>query len=450
MRNSYGSPDDTIAAIATPAGRGSVGVVRVSGNSVKQVANTLLGEVPKPRTAVFRSFLDAKKQAIDEGIALYFPAPHSFTGEDILELQGHGGPVVMDMLLRAVLSLGVRLARPGEFSERAFLNEKLDLAQAEAIADLIESHTEQAARCAARSLQGEFSGQIHQLVEMVIELRTHVEAALDFPEEEIDFLADSALLKRLEGCQRQLDSVMQKAQQGSLLREGMRLVIAGCPNVGKSTLLNRLAGDDAAIVSDIPGTTRDVMHREIQVDGMPVKVIDTAGLRSSTDPIEQEGIRRAWSEINAADLLLLLVDASSGYAEPEHVIMRNMPKRIPVVRVWNKIDLVRKKPGLHDDEVFLSAKTGAGIDSLIERLKYQVGYRGYTEGVFLARRRHLEALESAAKAMAQAIDQLQTWHAGELVAEELRTAQQALGEITGEFSSEDLLGRIFASFCIGK
>ncbi len=450
VSTSIGSPDDTIAAIATPAGRGGIGVVRVSGTNVKQIATALLVEVPSPRVAALRRFLDARQQLIDEGIALYFPAPRSFTGEDVLELHGHGGPVVMDMLLRAVLALGARLARPGEFSERAFLNEKLDLTQAEAIADLIESHSEQAARCAARSLQGEFSTQINQLVEALIELRTHVEAALDFPDEEVDFLADTELLRRLGDCARRVDTVLQMAHQGSLLREGMRLVIAGRPNVGKSTLLNHLAGDDAAIVSSIPGTTRDVMHREIQLDGMPVKVIDTAGLHSSTDPIEQEGIRRAWREIHSADLILLLIDVTCGYGSPEHEIMHNMPENVPVVRVWNKIDRGNKIPGLKDDEIFLSAKTGAGMNSLIERLKSQVGYRGNTEGVFIARRRHLVALESAAEALERATMQLQTWRAGEIVAEELRAAQQALGEITGEFTSEDLLGRIFSSFCIGK
>ncbi|MEN8131585.1 MAG: tRNA uridine-5-carboxymethylaminomethyl(34) synthesis GTPase MnmE, partial [Pseudomonadota bacterium] len=377
-------------------------------------------------------------------------APHSFTGEDILELQGHGGPVVMDLLLKRVLSLGARLARPGEFSERAFLNDKLDLAQAEAIADLIESHTEQAARSALRSLHGEFSDAIHELVDDLVDLRVYVEAALDFPEQEIDFLADPTVTSRLEQLQQKLELLQGKAFQGRLLREGMRLVIAGPPNVGKSSLLNSLAGHDAAIVSAIPGTTRDVMHREMQLDGMPVKVSDTAGLRSSSDPIEQEGIRRAWREIELADLIILLIDDCRGYGDQEREIEKNLPKHIPVLKVHNKIDISLKSPGFHGDEVYVSAKQGQGLELLRRRLKDHMGFQDNIEGVFIARRRHLEALEQASMALEQGREQLIHQRAGELMAEELRVAQHALGQITGEVSSDDLLGRIFSSFCIGK
>lgn len=441
---------DTIAAMATPPGRGGVGIIRTSGTLSPSIGRHILGLVPAPRQAIYRPFLGSQGCAIDNGIALYFPAPHSFTGEDILELQGHGGPVVMDLLLKRVLSLGARLACPGEFSERAFLNDKLDLAQAEAIADLIESHSEQAARSAMRSLDGEFSDAVHDLVDKLVELRVGVEAALDFPEEEIDFLADLTIRSRLEQLQQQLKLLLGKAVQGCLLREGMRLVIAGPPNVGKSSLLNSLAGHDAAIVSAIPGTTRDVMHREIQLDGMPVKVSDTAGLRSSADPIEQEGIRRAWREIERADLIILLIDDSRGYGDQETEIENNLPKHIPVLTVHNKIDISLKSPGLHGDKVYVSANTGQGLELLGQRLKDHMGFRENIEGVFIARRRHLEALEQASTALERGREQLIYQRAGELMAEELRVAQHALGQITGEVSSDDLLGKIFSSFCIGK
>ncbi len=441
---------DTIAAVATPPGRGGVGIIRTSGILSPSIGKHILGLLPQPRRAIYRPFLDSQSCAIDNGIALYFPAPHSFTGEDILELQGHGGPVVMDLLLKRVLSLGARLARPGEFSERAFLNGKLDLAQAEAIADLIESHTEQAARSALRSLRGEFSDAIHDLVDELVELRVRVEAALDFPEEEIDFLADLTLTSRLEQLQKQLKFLQEKAVQGHLLREGMRLVIAGPPNVGKSSLLNSLTSHDAAIVSAIPGTTRDVMHREMQLDGMPVKVSDTAGLRPSSDPIEQEGIRRAWCEIERADLIILLIDDSRGYGDQEREIEKNLPQHTLVLKVRNKIDLSLKSPGFHGDEVYVSAKKGHGLKSLRQRLKDHMGFRDNIEGVFIARRRHLEALEQASKALERGREQLVYQRAGELMAEELHVAQQTLGQITGEVSSDDLLGKIFSSFCIGK
>jgi tRNA modification GTPase len=441
---------DTIAAVATPTGRGGVGIVRISGPLARTIGSAVLGKLPKPRYAIYRSFLDNQGQALDRGIAIYFPAPHSFTGEDVLELHGHGGTVVMDLLLKRVLDLGARLARPGEFSERAFLNEKLDLAQAEAVADLIDSHTEQAARSAMRVMDGDFSDEIHQLAEDLTDLRVYVEAALDFPEEEIDFLAEDSVWCRLEHLQSKLGEIMQRTRQGILLREGMSLVIAGRPNSGKSSLLNRLTGQDSAIVSEIPGTTRDIMQRQIQLNGLPVKVSDTAGLRTSSDPIEQEGIRRAWREIETADLVLLLIDDSQGYGIQEARIIENLPVYIPILKVWNKIDLGSKKPGIRDNEVFISARTGAGLEALRKRLKAQVGYEDRTEGIFIARRRHLQALEQSERTLQAASEQLHVHRAGELMAEELRRAQQALGTITGEVTNDELLGKIFAGFCIGK
>jgi tRNA modification GTPase len=441
---------DTIAALATPPGRGAVGIARVSGPAVPHIAEALLGTLPAPREARYCAFRDEQGLAIDRGLALYFPAPHSFTGEEILELQGHGGPVVMDLLLRRVLALGARPARPGEFSERAFLNDKLDLVQAEAVADLIDSHTERAARSAMRALQGDFSHQIHTLVEGLIELRGFVEAALDFPEEEIDFLADEALFQRLDGLHERLESILDTARQGSLLREGMRLVITGCPNVGKSTLLNRLAGHEAAIVSAIPGTTRDVIHREIQLDGMPLRVIDTAGLRESEDPVEREGVRRAWREIEAADLVLLLADATLGLGEQERTLVSGLPQGVAVLKVWNKIDMTGQAPGEREGMFYISATSGAGLEALRQRLKSRMGYQDGSEGVYMARRRHLEALGQTREALEHARIQLREQRAVELLAEELRQAQHALDEITGVFTTDDLLGWIFSGFCIGK
>jgi tRNA modification GTPase len=424
--------------------------VRISGPAVPPIAQALLGALPAPREARYCAFRDEQGLAIDRGLALYFPAPHSFTGEEILELQGHGGPVVMDLLLRRVLALGARPARPGEFSERAFLNDKLDLVQAEAVADLIDSHTERAARSAMRALQGDFSRRIHSLVEGLMELRSFVEAALDFPEEEIDFLADEALSQRLDGLCEHLQLILDTARQGSLLREGMRLVITGRPNVGKSTLLNRLAGHEAAIVSATPGTTRDVIHREIQLDGMPLRVIDTAGLRESEDPVEREGVRRAWREIEAADLVLLLADASLGLGEPERTLLSGLPQGVAVLKVWNKIDLGGQAPGEREGMLYISATNGAGLEALRRHLKSRMGYQDGSEGVYMARRRHLETLGRAREALGRARIQLREQRAAELLAEELRLAQHALGEITGAFTTEDLLGRIFSSFCIGK
>ena len=445
---------DTIAAVATPPGKGGIGVIRLSGPAVPAIAAALLGKLPTPRQAVLRRFRSNDGEVIDEGIALYFPAPHSFTGEDVLELQGHGGPVVMDLLLARVLELGARPARPGEFSERAFLNDKLDLAQAEAIADLIASDTAAAARAALRSLQGEFSRRVQGLVEGLIELRMYVEAAIDFPEEEIDFLADGVIAARLGELRERLGALQAAAGQGRLLRDGMTVVIAGRPNAGKSSLLNHLAGREAAIVTAIPGTTRDVLREHISIDGMPLHVIDTAGLRDSDDLVEQEGIRRAWAEIETADRILMVVDDQLGLTAEERALRERLPANTPVTVLYNKIDLSGRlslvRNGEWGTEILLSAKTESGLDLLREHLKSCMGYHSGREGTFMARRRHLEALEQAAAALERAAYQLDIYRAGELVAEELREAQNALSEITGEFTSDDLLSRIFSSFCIGK
>ena len=445
---------DTIAAIATPAGHGGVGIVRISGPQVPAIARQLLGYLPRPRHAGMHSFRAADGELIDEGLALYFPAPASFTGEHVLELHGHGGPMVMDLLLQRVLELGVRAARAGEFSERAFLNDKLDLAQAEAIADLIDSQTAQAARAAVRSLHGEFSRRVHALLERLIELRTWVEAAMDFPDEEIDFLADSQLAERLSAVQAELDAIEQTAHQGQLLRDGMTLVIAGQPNAGKSSLLNALAGHDAAIVTEVPGTTRDVLREHIQLDGMPLHIIDTAGLHDTDDPVEREGMRRAREAIGNADRVLLVIDDRHGFTGADATILQAMPAGIPHTRIFSKIDLSGRSPSLDDSGevavVALCAHDGRGLDDLRYHLKHCAGFTGQSEGGFSARRRHLNALARAAEHISSGRRQLATQQAGELLAEELRQAQQALSEITGEFSSDDLLGRIFSSFCIGK
>lgn len=445
---------DTIAAVATPPGKGGIGVIRLSGPAVPAIAAALLGKLPTPRQAILRRFRSNDDEVIDEGIALYFPAPHSFTGEDVLELQGHGGPVVMDLLLARVLELGARPARPGEFSERAFLNDKLDLAQAEAIADLIASDTAAAARAALRSLQGEFSRRVQGLVEGLIELRMYVEAAIDFPEEEIDFLADGVIAARLGELRERLGALQAAAGQGRLLRDGMTVVIAGRPNAGKSSLLNHLAGREAAIVTAIPGTTRDVLREHISIDGMPLHVIDTAGLRDSDDLVEQEGIRRAWAEIETADRILMVVDDQLGLTAEERALRERLPANTPVTVLYNKIDLSGRlslvRNGEWGTEILLSAKTESGLDLLREHLKSCMGYHSGREGTFMARRRHLEALEQAMAALERAVYQLEIYRAGELVAEELRGAQNALSEITGEFTSDDLLSRIFSSFCIGK
>ena len=441
---------DTIAAVATPPGRGGVGIIRISGKLVPALATAMLGALPAPRQAVHRLFKAADGTPLDDGIALYFPAPHSFTGEDVLELQGHGGTVVLDMLLKRCLELGVRLARPGEFSERAFLNDKLDLAQAEAIADLIDSGSEQAARSALRSLQGEFSTAVNTLLTGLIELRVYVEAALDFPDEEIDFLADAAVTNRLETIKQQLHTIFLKARQGSLLRDGMHLVIVGRPNAGKSSLLNALAGQETAIVTEIAGTTRDVLRERINLDGMPLHIVDTAGLRDSDDPVEKIGIERAWAEIAKADLILLLVDDTS-HDEPENAaILARLPPHLPRITVHNKVDLSGKQPGKQGEHLYISAKQSLGIEELRAELKTRMGYQGEAEDTFIARRRHLQALAETQAAVERAEYQLREFNAGELMAEELRQAQDTLGQITGRFTPDDLLGEIFSSFCIGK
>ncbi|CAK9886880.1 MAG: tRNA modification GTPase MnmE [Candidatus Erwinia impunctatus] len=453
------SHSDTIVAQATPPGRGGVGIIRVSGNYAAEVATALLGKCPAPRHANYVPFFDSDGSVLDQGIALWFPAPHSFTGENVLELQGHGGPVIMDLLLKRIAALpNVRIARPGEFSERAFLNDKLDLAQAEAIVDLIDASTEQAARSALNSLQGAFSQHIDQLVEMLIHLRIYVEAAIDFPDEEIDFLSDGKIEAQLNQVITQLDDVRQQAHQGSLLREGMKVVIAGRPNAGKSSLLNALAGREAAIVTEIAGTTRDVLREQIHLDGMPLHIIDTAGLREAGDEVERIGIARAWHEIEQADRLLLMVDGTTTTATDPAMIwsdfISRVPASIPVTVIRNKVDITEES--LETEEVNgyslirLSARTGEGVDLLREHLKQSMGYTTHMEGGFLARRRHLQALESAANHLMQGKTALISAQAGELLAEELRLAQHTLSEITGEFTSDDLLGRIFSSFCIGK
>lgn len=450
---------DTIAAQATATGRAGVGIIRVSGPAVSAVASAVLGKLPKPRTAEYLPFLDAQQQTLDQGIALYFPGPNSFTGEDVLELQGHGGPVLLDMLLRRVLDIkDVRIARPGEFSERAFLNDKLDLTQAEAIADLIDASSEQAARSAMQSLQGEFSRKIHDLVEKVIYLRIYVEAAIDFPDEEIDFLSDGKVAGDLAEIISDLAGIQKQATQGSILREGMRVVIAGRPNAGKSSLLNALAGREAAIVTEIAGTTRDVLREHIHIDGMPLHIIDTAGLREATDKVEQIGIERAWQEIEQADRVLFMVDGTTTNAtSPSEIwpdFISRLPKDLGLTVIRNKADLTGETTGASQDgdyPVFhISAKTNSGIEELRDHLKACMGFDANTEGSFIARRRHLDALARAAEHLAIGEAQLHNHLAGELLAEELRLTQQHLNEITGEFSSDDLLGRIFSSFCIGK
>jgi len=442
----------TIAAIATAHGRGGVGIIRISGNKAQSIAKAILGQLPSPRIATLLPFLDAKQQPIDDGIAIFFPNPHSFTGEDVLELQGHGGPIVLDMLLKRCIELGATIAQPGEFSERAFLNDKLDLAQAEAVADLIDSNSEQAARSAVRSLQGEFSKKVNSLLESLTQLRMYIEAALDFPEEEIDFLADSIVTDKINHIKEQITTLRASAKQGSLLRDGMQLVIAGRPNAGKSSLLNALSGQDTAIVTDIAGTTRDILKESINLDGMPLHIIDTAGLRNSNDPVEKIGIERAWQQIQQADLIILLIDASVGYQDIEKNITQELPNTVPVLKVINKIDLISSKqplPELHDS-ITISAKHKQGIKQLRTALKQRMGYDSGAESNFIARRRHLEALKETQEAIERGSIQLEQFNAGELLAEELRLAQQSLGSITGAFSADDLLGEIFSSFCIGK
>lgn len=436
--------------------------MRVSGPKVQEIAAGLLGRVPAPRRATYARFLDGEQRPIDAGLALFFPAPHSYTGEDVLELHGHGGPVVIEALIARVLQMGARRALPGEFTQRAFLNDKLDLAQAESIADLIDAGSRDAARAAMRSLQGEFSAMVQGLTDAVIDLRTYVEAAIDFPEEEVDFLADRELEERLQALRARFSSVEQSARQGRLLREGMTVVIAGRPNAGKSSLLNRLAGYEAAIVTAIPGTTRDILRERIDIDGMPLHVLDTAGLRESPDDIEREGIRRAQAEFARADRVLFVIDAAEDPAARAYEEERKrLPEDAPVTLVLNKCDLTSATSpadattqltdtSSNPPRIAISALTGAGMDALREHLKSCMGFRTADVGTISARQRHIDALSRARAAVEAAAQLLTERRAGELVAEELRTAQQALGEITGEFTSDDLLGRIFSSFCIGK
>jgi len=476
---------DTIVAVATAPGRGAISVIRVSGSAVAGIATAVLGTLPTPRTARLSRFLDAAGLSIDEGLALYFPAPASFTGEDVLELQGHGGAMITDLVLRRLLELDCRLARPGEFSERAFLNGKLDIAQAEAVADLIDAGTAAAARAAVRSMQGEFSARVLALQAHITELRAYVEAAIDFPDEEIDFLSAPALTERLARVFAAFTSITSAARQGALLREGLNVVIAGKPNAGKSSLMNQLVGDDVAIVTDLPGTTRDVLHQHLHIDGLPLHLVDTAGLRAAVDVVEAEGVRRARGEIERADRVLYLVDAqrldgaiaSHPTAEAPTAdapiandrIANNgiandpinwaaefalLPRDVPITLVFNKIDLTGRPARLEADvvppRVYLSARTGAGMDLLRSHLKASVGYRDGESSALSARRRHLDALSRAERHVRSAADVLGSRGGFELFAEELRLAQRALGEITGDVTSEDLLEEIFGSFCIGK
>ncbi|MHB1869472.1 MAG: tRNA uridine-5-carboxymethylaminomethyl(34) synthesis GTPase MnmE [Steroidobacteraceae bacterium] len=446
---------DTIVAPATPPGRGGIGIVRVSGPKAPEIAAVLLGELPPARIARFARFLDAAREPLDAGLALFFPAPHSYTGEHVLELHGHGGPAVLEAVVQRILEIGARRAQPGEFTLRAFLNDKLDLAQAEAIADLVDAGSREAARAAMRSLQGEFSAMVHGLTEAVTDVRAHVEAAIDFPEEEVDFLADRQLHDRFHTLSEHFDAVEQSARQGALLREGMTVVIAGRPNAGKSSLLNRLAGYEAAIVTPIPGTTRDIVRERIDIDGMPLHVLDTAGLRDSADVVEAEGIRRAHEQMRRADRVLFVIDLTADPDARAYTQERErLPRDVPVTLVLNKSDLSSGIP-LADTltgppRIAVSALTGAGLEQLRDHLKDCVGFKSVEAGTVSARRRHLEALRRARGHVDAAERRLRESRSGELVAEELRGAQQALGEITGEFTSEDLLGRIFGSFCIGK
>lgn len=443
--------NETIAAIATPPGNGGVGIIRISGEAIPEIVSQLFKKKLSPRRALFTTFLDQDGTIIDSGIVLYFPAPASYTGEDVLEIQAHGGSVVMNMLLRRVLALGARLAKPGEFTERAFLNNKLDLTQAEAIADLIESSTEQSVRSAQRSMQGVFSEQINSLITELTELRIYIEAAIDFVDEEIEFLTDGIVENRLIKLIQRLEEIQKTAYQGRLLRDGMTIVLAGKPNAGKSSLLNALTGHDASIVTDIAGTTRDLIKERIQIDGMPLHIIDTAGLRKSSNAVEQEGIRRAQEEIRKADKVLLLIDIRD---TENQQLNEFIPEGLDITTIINKIDLLNRKPEKQitasGSLIYLSVKTGEGMDLLSQHLKESVGYNDTNENIFIARTRHLEALKKSHEFVQNALNQLQTNLASELVAEELRLAQQTLAEITGEFTSDDLLGKIFSSFCIGK
>lgn len=439
---------DTIAAIATAPGRGGVGVIRISGKTLASFIAALLGRELTPRHAHFAKWRDATGQVIDEGLVLFFPGPNSFTGEDVLELQGHGGPVVLNMLLRRCIELGARHAEPGEFTKRAFLNGKLDLAQAEAVADLIDAQSEAAARSALRSLDGAFSGEVNTLVDQLINLRMLVEATLDFPEEDIDFLEAANARGKLGGIRSQLERVLATATQGRLLREGAHVVLIGQPNVGKSSLMNALAGEDIAIVTDIAGTTRDTVRELLNIDGVPLHIIDTAGLRDTDDVVERIGIERTWAAVEKADLALLLLDSREGVTAHDESILARLPAQLPVLHVFNKIDLTGEIPGtVGDHEVHVSAKQGIGLEALRAKILELAGWQGMDDGIWIARERHLDAIRRAQEHLDLAdAAYLQI----ELLAEELRLAQNALNEITGAFSADDLLGVIFSKFCIGK
>lgn len=440
---------DTIFAIATPPGVGGVGVIRISGPLAPSIANELCGKLPKPRHAMLGRFMADDGSTIDSGLTLYFPAPHSFTGEHVVEIQGHGGPVVQHLLSERIMALGARAARPGEFSERAFLNDKLDLAQAEAIADLVESGTAAAARAAQRSLEGVFSQKVNQLLDELTSLRVFIEAALDFPDEEIDFIAESDVRERVAAVIATTEGLLAEARQGRLLRDGITVAIAGAPNAGKSSLLNALSGTDAAIVTDIPGTTRDVLRETISLDGLPVHIADTAGIRESDDQIEAEGVRRARAALEKADMVILVRDIGEPGPQVEE-ILGGRAGDVPVIQAWNKVDIHQPREPVDQDSVLISARTGQGMPELRALIRERAGCQPQAEGSFSARARHLDALRRTRDGLQRAAAQLEAGNTPELVAEELRLAQQALGEITGVFMPDDLLGAIFASFCIGK
>ncbi|MGZ8250708.1 MAG: tRNA uridine-5-carboxymethylaminomethyl(34) synthesis GTPase MnmE [Methylophilaceae bacterium] len=445
------STTDTIAAIATASGSGGIGVVRVSGPACQEIARGILGNCPPPRHAAYLPFKEADGSLIDRGIAIYYTNPNSYTGEDVLELQAHGGPALMQLLLARCIALGARQAEPGEFTRRAYLNDKLDLAQAEAVADIINASTAEAARSAMRSLSGEFSQRIHALLQRLVDLRMYVEACLDFPEEEIDFISQGRVAEKLEAIAQELDSVFKEAKQGNLLREGIQVVLVGQPNVGKSSLINQLAGEEVAIVTPIAGTTRDTIKSAIQINGVPLHVIDTAGLRDTVDEVEKFGIARTWRALENANIALLLVDAAHGITEAEKGILNRLPAVLPKIWVHNKIDLSSEAPKIeelaNESHIFLSAKTGVGIDLLRVHLLKLAGWQATGEGVFMARTRHLEALNQVKGHLFQAKQKLAQ---SELLADELRVAQEALNTITGAFTPDDLLGEIFSRFCIGK
>ena len=441
---------DTIAAIATSPGRAGIGVVRISGPAVRNIAAAVLSRSLQARVATLCDFLEADSMILDRGIAIFYAAPNSYTGEDVLELQGHGGLAVLQLVLRRCLDLGARPAQPGEFTQRAFLNDKLDLAQAESVADLIDASSEAAARGAMRSLAGEFSGRVAQLNDALIELRSLIEATLDFPEEEIDFLERSGAMKKLTRLRTGVATLLAVAEQGRILRDGAKVALIGQPNVGKSSLLNRLAEEEVAIVTEFPGTTRDPLRHELAIEGVPVHVVDTAGLRHASDAVEKIGIERAWREIRQADLALLVVDATLGLTEADFRILAKLPQNLKRILIFNKIDILGESPteiqAVDGTEIWLSAKTGQGIDLLRAVLLRSIGWQSTQEGIFIARERHLQALRDAKASLAQAHESSSL----ELIAEELRLAQQAFANITGKFSADDLLGEIFSRFCIGK